>query len=115
MRIVIAFVVFASCLSQTAAADPRLELIQKRGFLNCGVWQIAGASRVVGVRRDQSGWQLRREVRKNIGCASHQAKPRPQSIGARWRADVCAAAKVSNYPKVIAFPNLIQYNPQTHP
>ena len=37
MRIFIAFALFAACISNGATAGPRLDIIQKRGFLACGI------------------------------------------------------------------------------
>lgn len=37
MRILIAFALFAFCMSRDAAAGPRVDRIQKRGFINCGI------------------------------------------------------------------------------
>src|SRR5262245_44007727 len=47
MRILIALAVVAFCMSTTAAAGPRLDLIQKRGFVNCGIEEnIPGFSEI---------------------------------------------------------------------
>ena len=35
-RTLTALALLASCMSTSATAEPRLELIHKRGFLNCG-------------------------------------------------------------------------------
>jgi hypothetical protein len=36
-RTLTALAVLASCMSTSATAEPRLELIHKRGFLHCGL------------------------------------------------------------------------------
>src|SRR4029453_15867166 len=47
MRIAIALALFASLMSTSAGAGPRLEVIQKRGFPNCGIEKdVPGFSQV---------------------------------------------------------------------
>jgi hypothetical protein len=47
IRIFIAVALGAQCMSATAWAGPRVDLIQKRGFVNCGIEEnVPGFSEV---------------------------------------------------------------------